>query len=104
MTLEQWLATREPAPPPALAERLRALLGAEALGSDIADAPEMLATAAERALGRLLGDGCETRAAALDLLAADALVTLALLGQAQLAPERLDALAVSLLGGTRPDA
>jgi hypothetical protein len=44
------------------------------------------------------------RSAALDLLAADALITLALQAQAEDAPERLEEFAISVLGTARPDA
>lgn len=76
MTLGEWLATRTPAPPPALAARLRDVLG-DALGRDVADGPDLMLAAAERLVPRLLGGGCRARSAALDLLAADALVTYA---------------------------
>lgn len=76
-TLEAWLAAREPAPPPALAARLRELLGADALGAREADATECLLAAGEATLARLLREAKTTRESALDLLAADALVTYA---------------------------
>jgi hypothetical protein len=44
------------------------------------------------------------RSAALDLLAADALVTLALLAQAERAPDDLGAFATALLQAVPPDA
>ena len=44
------------------------------------------------------------RSAALDLLAADALITLALLAQAQAAPARLGELAAAVLRSGRPGA
>jgi hypothetical protein len=44
------------------------------------------------------------RSVALDLLAADALVTLALLAQAQQAPERLGAFAAAVLRDVTPAA
>ena len=44
------------------------------------------------------------RSVALDLLAADALVTLALLAQAQRAPERLSEFAGSILNSVRHNA
>ena len=61
-----------------------------------ADAPEALAAAGRRALDRVLARAGD-RSVALDLLAADALVTLALLAQAQQGPERLGGLAAALL-------
>jgi hypothetical protein len=65
--------------------------------------PDALARAAQEALGQVLthpGD----RSVALDLLAADALITLALLAQAQRAPDRLGEFAASILQSVRPDA
>jgi hypothetical protein len=64
-------------------------------------APSVLAAAAGRALDSVVthpGD----RSIALDLLAADALITLALLAQAQAAPAELGAFATSLLQAARP--
>jgi hypothetical protein len=68
-----------------------------------APSPEALAASGRRALDRVLeheGD----RSVALDLLAADALVTLALLAQAQRAPDRLGAFASALLRDPPPAA
>lgn len=61
-----------------------------------APTPEVLAASGRRALDRVLARAGD-RSVALDLLAADALVTLALLAQAQQAPERLGAFAAALL-------
>ena len=58
--------------------------------------PDQLAAAGRHALDRVLGRVGD-RSVALDLLAADALVTLALLAQAQTAPERLGAFAAGVL-------
>ena len=67
-------------PPAALAQRVEAALrefgGADA-GTHPPYSAEACITACEALLGRLLGEGCATRAAATDLLAADALVTYA---------------------------
>lgn len=65
--------------------------------------PEALAASGRRALDRVLvrtGD----RSVALDLLAADALVTLALLAQAQQGPEGLGAFAATVLRDVSPAA
>jgi hypothetical protein len=64
--------------------------------------PNSLATAAQAALDRVLAHPGD-RSAALDLLAADALITLALLAQAQTAPERLEEFATSVLRASRSD-
>lgn len=76
MTVSDWLDSRVPAPPPVLAERMRALLGsdADAAADEIHD---VLAAASERALRDLLARGDHSRAIAQDLLAIDALVTYA---------------------------
>ncbi|GAC1690071.1 MAG: hypothetical protein NVS9B3_08680 [Gemmatimonadaceae bacterium] len=76
MTLDAWLAARTPVPPPALARRLGEILGAEST-SDAGAAHLQLAAAAERVLIRLLKADCSSRASALDLLVADALMTYA---------------------------
>lgn len=65
--------------------------------------PAVLAAAGRQALEDVAthpGD----RSVALDLLAADALITLALLAQAQRAPDGLGAFAASMLEAGRPDA
>ena len=77
LTVGAWLATREPVPPPALAARLRELLGSRALEAAAGEAPELLLQAGEAVLARLLSAAATTRESALDLLAADALVTYA---------------------------
>ncbi len=59
--------------------------------------PERLAAVARTALEEVLSRPGD-RSVALDLLAADALVTLALKAQASLAPEGLDRFAAELLG------
>ena len=74
MTIGDWLAARSPRPPDALAARLRELL-APALERDSEQAADALLDAADAMLRDLVDAGCATRARALDLLAADALVT-----------------------------
>ena len=88
-----WLAAHSAAAPPALRERIQsyALLGRGTL-------PASLADAAHQALEHVVhhpGD----RSVALDLLAADGLITLALLAQAECAPADLREFAASLLDG-----
>jgi hypothetical protein len=61
---------------------------------------EHLALAAERVVA-IVEEHPGDRAIALDLLAADALITLALLAQAESAPERLGGFAEGLLAGER---
>jgi hypothetical protein len=71
--------------------------------ADTADGctPEALAASGRRALERVLTSAGD-RPVALDLLAADALVTLALLVQAQTSPERLGGFAAGLLRDRSP--
>ena len=65
--------------------------------------PEALAGSGRKALDRVLARAGD-RSVALDLLAADALVTLALLAQAEVAPERLDHFAAAVLRDVSPAA
>jgi hypothetical protein len=65
--------------------------------------PETLARSGRRALDRVLARAGD-RSVALDLLAADALVTLALLAQAQSSPERLGDFAAAVLRDVSPRA
>jgi hypothetical protein len=76
VTLGEWLDARDPAPPAALADALRAELNAE-LDLPIANAPGALLEAGERVLERVLKAEPQTPAVAPDLLLADALVTYA---------------------------
>jgi hypothetical protein len=76
MTVREWLAQREPAPPAALLERLEAVLG-EALDDGAGNATAVCLRAAERLVTELLRGECASRESALDLLVADALVTYA---------------------------
>ena len=74
-TVAEWLATREPVPPPALRARVLSALGDRA-GVDRGHAAEVCLAAGEATLTAVLQDG-STRSCALGLLAADALVTYA---------------------------
>lgn len=76
MTLGEWLDSRAPAPPAALADRLRAELGSD-LGLAVSEAPAALLKAGERVLQRVLEAEPQTPAIAPDLLLTDALVTYA---------------------------
>ena len=89
--LADWLERHTSQAPAALRERVRvyALPGDGAL-------PETLASAGQRALSDVLAHAGDRRVA-LDLLAADGLITLALLAQAEQAPQHLRAFAASLL-------
>lgn len=70
MTVDEWIATLDPAPPSELADAMRRSLDGVT--------PENLLAAAERTLRQALASECARRDAALDLLTADALVTHAL--------------------------
>ena len=86
-SLETWLATREPAPPPALAVRL----GEPArVASGEVSHPEALLVAAGGVLMRLLRARETARGSALELLAADALATYAMEAQGE-SPDSLEA-------------
>lgn len=77
MTVDQWLARRTPEAPDALAARIRAILG-DRLFADASTAREACMAAAEEQLARILAGQNTGRASAVDLLAADALITYAL--------------------------
>lgn len=76
MTLARWLDARRPVPPSALRARIETALGSQLHEAGI-DAAEPLLEAAERLVRALLGQDATSRDSALDLLAADALVTYA---------------------------
>lgn len=90
MTVGAWLAAHVREAPAALRDRVAALVQAE-----VGPVEEVLAAAALRALGAVRA-APGTRAVALDLLAADALVTLALQARAERAPAGLVAFARGL--------
>lgn len=100
MVLADWLDQHTSQAPTALRARVRE--HAESARQNV-PLPGALAEAGRHALACVL-DHPGDRSVALDLLAADALVTLALLAQAQTAPERLGEFATSVLhaGSPRP--
>jgi hypothetical protein len=75
VTVRDWLADREPSPPRVLRERIATL--AESVPHREGDPAASLVAAAELALARLAACAPDDRGTALDLLAADALVTYA---------------------------
>ncbi len=95
--LERWLAAHTAAAPATLKERVLEHVRAVDDGGTVA---ERLALAAERVLA-IVEEHPGDRGIALDLLAADAIITLALLAQAEAAPERLGAFAEGLLAAER---
>ena len=98
MTLTTWLERHTATAPPALRARVQEHALAVRPGRPVA---ETLAEAGGRALDRVVAHPGD-RSVALDLLAADALVTLALLAQAEDRPAELAAFADSLLQAARP--
>jgi hypothetical protein len=94
-----WLDQRTSQGPAALRLRVHEYARV-ATGATLAEA---LAVAAQAALAHVLSHPGD-RSVALDLLAADALITLALLAQAENAPQDLEHFAGSVLLATRSDA
>jgi hypothetical protein len=93
-----WLERETARAPEALRGRVRHhLAGAGAAHPT----PEALARSGREVLERVLAHGGD-RSVALDLLAADALVTLALLAQAQVSPETLGDFAAGVLRDVSP--
>ena len=76
MTLSAWLDARRPAPPVRLRARIDAALGS-ALQGDANDVAAACLRAGEELTRELLQENATSRESALDLLAADALVTYA---------------------------
>jgi uncharacterized membrane protein len=76
MTIGAWLTSREPAPPAPLMTRMLAALGSDGSREE-SDASALCLEAATRILVPLLAEERPGRESALDLLAADALVTYA---------------------------
>ncbi len=99
MVLADWLDRHTSQAPAALRARVREY----ALAASGESRASTLASAGQAALDRVLSHPGD-RSAALDLLAADALITLALQAQAQDAPEGLEEFASSVLRATRPHA
>jgi hypothetical protein len=99
VTLGDWLRSREPAPPPALAARIQELTK-EWLSVEDGFA-SVLVDAGVASLGRVLSAHPGGREVALDLLATDAIVTYAFEAAAN-TPDELDELgaaALARLGG-----
>jgi hypothetical protein len=94
-----WLDRHTSHAPSALRKRVHSY----AAGSTDGSLPVQLSAAADAALTRVLAQPGD-RSVALDLLAADALITLALLAQAQASPEQLEEFAISVLRIWRSDA
>jgi uncharacterized protein (DUF1684 family) len=99
MLLADWLDQHTSQAPPALRARVREY----ALQVSGASLPQALATAGQAALDQVLSHHGD-RSAALDLLAADALITLALLAQAQTSPDHLEEFATLVLQAPRTNS
>ena len=96
MVVADWLDQHTSQAPTALRARVRKY----ALVAAGASLPHILASAGQTALDQVLSHSGD-RSAALDLLAADALITLALLAQAETNPDRLDEFATSVIQAPR---
>jgi hypothetical protein len=96
--LARWLEGHTAEAPAALRARVREQALSIPPGDEL---PTTLACAGQATLERVTAHPGD-RSVALDLLAADALITLALLAQAQRAPEGLGAFATSVLQAVRP--
>lgn len=102
--LATWLDRHTQGAPSALRERVvaHALAEPAGVGEGLEEyLPGTLALAGRAALEHVAAHPGD-RSVALDLLAADALITLALLAQAQRAPDQLGAFATSILQAVRP--
>lgn len=90
--LKSWLDSRSPRPPERLAKRIESAIEAQPVGQS-GHFAKPLAAAAAAILEIIMSDreAAETRSAALDLLAADALITYAL----EAAAEECDSLAAT---------
>ena len=105
MILAAWLDARRPVPPAALRARIDAALALD-LHADSGDTAETLLAAGERLVRSLLVEDATSRDSAIDLLAADALVTYAFEAQserpADLSNRAATAMArIAALGDTR---
>jgi hypothetical protein len=96
MALADWLDQHTSQAPEALRERVRDY-ALQTAGSSV---PHLLAAAGRRALDQVVSHPGD-RSAALDLLAADALITLALLAEAEAVPDQLEEFATSVLQAAR---
>jgi hypothetical protein len=99
MRVKDWLDRRTSQAPPAL----RARVTEYALNAPGNSLSELLTAAGQTALDRVLSHSGD-RSAALDLLAADALITLALRAQSEESPERLEEFAAIVLRTSRHHA
>lgn len=99
MTPSAWLDSRRPAPPPTLRAHLARRMNPAPEGTAVSALPGHFAAAGRDLLARVLSRPGAGRELALDLLAADALVTYAFEAQAEEDPGRLVELAQRIAGG-----
>jgi hypothetical protein len=96
ITVADWLDRREPPPPERLLSRIHESLG-DGVEAPAHEAAARTVAAAERLLARLLSEECATRATAVDLLTADALVTYAFEAAAEHQGGSMDDMAASAM-------
>jgi hypothetical protein len=96
MPMADWLDQHTSQAPTVLRARIKEY-ALQAPGDSL---PHVLAAAGRSALDQALSHSGD-RSAALDLLAADALITLALLAQAETRPDHLEEFATSVLQSSR---
>ena len=99
MTLPDWLDSRRPAPPPTLRAHLDRRVPPASRGGGEGALPDHLAAAGRDLLDRVLSHPAAGRDLALDLLAADALITYAFEAQAEEDPGRMVELAQRIAEG-----
>lgn len=95
MTVAEWVASREPAAPPALATHMLRALGEDG-GRPAREAAAVCLAAGERLAAALQRSDAASRASALDLLTADALVTLAFEAASD-TPDQIDGLSLDAM-------
>ena len=96
MTVGDWLASTALTPPPALAARIGSAIGPR-VAEPIGDAPRVFMNSALALVDELAARGCAQRDDAIDLLAADALMTYAFEAAAD-TPDSIAVLAEEAIG------
>ena len=96
MTVGDWLASTPLSPPPALAARIGSALGPR-VAEPLAEAPRVFVDSALAVVEELARRGCADRDDAIDLLAADALMTYAFEAAAD-TPDSIATLAEEAIG------
>lgn len=96
MTVGDWLTSTALTPPPALAARIGSAIGPR-VAAPAAEAPRVFMDSALALVDQLASRGCAHRDDAIDLLAADALMTYAFEAASE-APDSIAALAEEAIG------